>query len=940
MNKCILILTFLLTSMLVHAQSGLIAGKVLDEKGETVLGATVSLEGHSKGGKTDLDGKFSLRGIADGKYIIKITYVGYEAKLINDIEVKQGKSEFINITLIKASKSLKEVKVTKTVKRESVSALLIQQKNLSTISDGISGETIKKTADRNTAEILKRVSGVTIVENKFPVIRGLADRYNMAMLNGDILPSSESDRKAFSFDIFPSTLVENMVIVKAATPDRPAEFSGGLIDLTTKGIQTESFLNIQIGTGMNNQSTFRPYRTGRASKTDWLGYDKTMRVLPADFPTRSDYDKLTTAQKVDQTKKFRNTWGTSEMSTMLPFQSLAISGAYVKNLKKDYVFGVSSAVTYSRNNRTYFIDRNELNGSLDAYKFIDTSYRESLLIGSLLNFGLKIKDKHKLNFKNSFTLNADDNTIVRSGDFIDNEQFIRGSALWFANNQLLSNQLSGDHVFTKRNIRLNWGLARQQIERQIPDLRRTNYTKNYIQQDSLFRSNITTIANPNLMGRFFANTSEVIYNGHFDLSLPYKIKGQSQLIKVGTYLQTKSRSYDARVLGYVKAKSSTFDNSLLSLPEDQIFDEANIKPTGFIISDATLPTDNYEASSNLKAYYLMNDNLLLKKIRLVYGVRLENFQQELITGISARGDKKINKSNIDWLPSLNLTYALDAKTNLRMCASKTLSRPEFRELSPATFYDFNLLANTTGNPDLEQTIIQNYDFRYEYYLGKGEMITTSVFIKKFKNAIESTIPYGFLTTQKLFNYTNAADASSFGLELEFRKGLDFLSHSKSSIFKQLSLFGNFAYIKSEVRIETQTASGDMLAYKRPMQGQSPYIINTGLSWQDKQYNTQANLIFNRIGQRLFIVGNGEIPDMYEAPRNILDFSISHKFYKNKLEVKFTISDIFANPYVYYYNVDESYKIVSDEARFTSEDFTVIRNRVGTNFGLSLSYQIK
>ncbi len=942
-----LALIFALISNVLWAANGTISGKIVDEKGEALIGATIIIEGTTTGAKTDMDGKFTIRNVEDGKYNLVASYISYEKKTLTDVIVKGGQTEYMIITLQQSGKGLKEVVVKAQIKKETINALMVQQKNLSTISDGISAELIKKTPDRNTGDVLKRVSGVTIADNKFAVIRGLADRYNIAMLNGDILPSSEADRKAFSFDIFPSSLLENIVIIKAATPDRPGEFAGGIIDMSTKDIPNENFLNIQLGSGMNTISTFKAYQDSKNSATDWLGFDKSLRTIPKDFPTTEQMQQSSSqfplADRIEATKKFSNTWGTKQMASMMPFSNFQVGAGYVKRFKKEQTFGVTAALSYNRRQRTFEIDRNEVNGNAVAYDFEDRQYRDNVLVGSLLNFGYKINNNHKINFKNTFTINADDQTVIRRGDFTDNEYLLRGSALWYNNNQLLSNQLNSEHILTKRKMKLQLGVGRNAVTRTIPDLRRTAYTRNYDAADSNYVASISTFPNPFFMGRFFAETKEYIYNGNADLSIPYKLFNSNHTLKVGMYLQEKSREYNARILAYIRARQSNFDQSLLTLPEDQLFSVENIKQSGFVMAEATLPTDQYKAKSSLQALYLMNDNLLGEKFRLVYGVRVENFKQEVVTGILKAGDKVISKENLNFLPSMNFTYLLNSKTNIRLCASQTLSRPEFRELSPAAFYDYNLLANFRGSEFLEQTTIQNYDLRYEYFMGKGEMVSASVFMKNFQNPIELYVPKGLTTTQKIFTYVNAAEASLLGAEVEFRKSLSFLTSKEESTWNNLVVFGNFAYIKSSVNVTDSTASGEVSSYVRPMQGQSPYIINGGVSYNYPKADLSFTAVFNRIGERIFAVGNGEIPELFEAPRNVLDLALSKKFFK-KMEAKLTISDVFSNPQVFYYNIDNKYQIVTEgRGRYSyqnGKDFDIIRTRLGTNIGISLSYQIK
>ncbi|MBL7766041.1 MAG: TonB-dependent receptor [Chitinophagaceae bacterium] len=940
MKHIIATLLSLFIGLNLFAGSGQITGKVTDEKGEPLTGASVLIEGTTTGARTDLDGKFIFKNLDDKSYNLVVTYLSYEKKVVSDILIKGGNTVNVDINLTKAGKGLKEVVIKTAMKKESINALLIQQKNLSTISDGISAEMIKRTADRNTGDVLKRVSGVTITDNKFAVIRGLADRYNMAMLNGDILPSSEADRKAFSFDIFPSNLLENIVIIKAATPDRPAEFAGGIIDLTTKDIPSENFLNIQLGTGYNTISTFKSYHDSKNGKTDWLGFDKSLRVLPSSFPTTekfySNSSQFSSAQRIEASKSLNNSWGTTQGSSMSPFRSVQLSAGYTKSFKKEMSFGLLGAVSYSRNLRTYNTERSELNGETIAYTYNDTVNRDNVLVGTLLNAGFKINNLNKITFKNTFTINSDDQTVRRNGDYIENQQYIRGTALWFASNQLMSNQLSSEHLIGKRKIKLQLGLGRNTINRTIPDLRKTYYTQNY-PTDTVFRAYVPAgKGSPNYSGRFFSKTKETIYSGNADLTIPYKIMNVNQSVKVGAYVQQKDRNYDARVLGYKIASIPKYNPNLELLPEDQIFAPENMNENGFVIDDITLPTDQYSAKSSLKAAYIMSDNKIMENLRFVFGVRMEDFQQTLNTKIGTQ-EVEVKKHNTNFLPSLNFTYLLNQKTNIRLCASQTLSRPEFRELAPAAFYDYNMSATYIGNTDLVQTKIQNYDLRYEYFMGKGEMVSASVFYKKFLNPIEASVPYGIASTSKVFSYQNAPDANNYGVELEFRKSMASLTHNEKSLLNDISFFGNFAYIKSVVDISTTTASGEKLTDTRPMQGQSPYIINGGVSYVNPKINFNATLVYNRIGQRIVAVGNGEIPHMWEAPRNVIDLQLSKRFYK-KIEVKLSISDLLSNPVVLYYNMKGQTQVDKTLSYDKQNDFNVVRTRQGSNMGLSVSYQ--
>jgi hypothetical protein len=934
MKKLLSTLLFTLINLFVFAAGGEISGKITDEKGETVMSATVMIEGTTQGARSDLDGKFTIKNVADGKYTLLITYVAYEKKTISDVVVKDGKSEFLNITITKSNKSLKEVVIKTAAKKESINALLIQQKNMATISDGISGEMIKKTADRNTSDVLKRVSGVTIVDNKFAVIRGLADRYNMAMLNGNILPSSESDRKAFSFDIFPSSLLDNIVISKAATPDKPGEFAGGIIDLSTKDIPNENFLSTQVGTGMNTIGTFESYKQGATSKTDWLGYDKTTRIVPSNFPTTEEFKAQTLTQKYETSKLFGNNWKINNENAMPLNRSIQVAGGINKKFGKESAIGIIAGLSYNRNLRTNYLERGDLNGTTAAYKYNDTIYRDNVLLGGIFNVGLKINNQHKINFKNALTANSDDQTIIREGDFIENAQFIKANASWFTNNRLIANQLNGEHVITNQKIKIFWGLGQNTIKRTTPDLRKFYTIKNYGEQNYVTYIPLGQ-ASPFYSGTYFDETSEKIKNGNLDVLIPYKIAGIKQSVKVGAYVQKKDRIFDARVMGYKQGKNSAHDYSLDLLPQDQIFAPENMNAMGYVLDDLTQPNNSYTANSTLQAAYIMNDHSILEKFRIVYGVRVESFKQELVEGNLVKGDKKINKENTNILPSMNFTYLLNKKTNVRFCASQTLSRPEFRELASTPFFNFANLLTYQGNNLLEQTKIQNYDVRYEYFMGKGEIISGSVFYKYFDNPIESVMTPG----AKAIKYQNAPNATCYGLEFEFRKSLSFLSSNEKSLVNNIALFGNFAYIKSNVNIESTVAGGEKVTYKRAMQGQSPYIINFGASFTQPEKNLGVNLVFNRIGERIFAVGDFDnVESMYEAARNVLDLQISKKFY-NKLELKLSFSDILSNPTVFYYNTLKDNVVDRSNTTYQkNQDFNYSKQLNGKSIGLSVAYQ--
>jgi hypothetical protein len=302
------------------AQKGQLSGKVTDAKtGEEMVGAAVVVDGTSIGAVTDLEGKYTF-SVDPGIYTIKVTLIGYLSQTIKDVNVSAGKTEVINISIQSGeATNIAAAEVTAKALKHSEGGVLLLQKNNVSVSDVISSVAISKTPDKTTSDVLKRVSGASIQDNKFAVIRGMNDRYNAAYLNGAPLPSSESDRKAFAFDIFPSNLLDNLVIVKTATPDLPGEFAGGVIQVNTKSIPEKSQRTVSLSTGYNSLSTFKDFRTYNGGKTDFLGLDDGTRAMPSQIPSTEEFKTMDRDQKALLGKNTAGDWSLMTRKAGMPF---------------------------------------------------------------------------------------------------------------------------------------------------------------------------------------------------------------------------------------------------------------------------------------------------------------------------------------------------------------------------------------------------------------------------------------------------------------------------------------------------------------------------------------------------------------------------------------------------------------------------------------------
>ena len=933
MKQLRIVIVFLLFQLTIKPESkasGTISGKVLDKgSSETLIGVMVWIDGSTIGTSTDIDGKFNLN-VDPGKYNLSLKFIGYNQKTVENIEVKENETLELNVILEPSVQQLNEVTIIAEMKRESASSILLMQKRSAVVQDGISSEAIKKTPDKNTGEVLKRVSGASLQEGKFVIVRGLSDRYNLAMINNTLLPSSEPGRKSFSFDLFPAALLDNLFILKTASPELPGEFAGGIIQLNTKDIPDKRFLAVTVGTGLNSYSTFKNYYTGSTGKSDWIGYDDGTRSLPENFPGSSEFKKLPQAQKFELSKQLTNDWAVTQKTNSPVNKNVQLSFGNQMSFGEKK-FGFIGALTYARSAKHVTVERGDfdIDGSA-RYDYADEQYSDNVLAGGIFNMTMRFNDNSKISLKNYFSINADNTTVMRSGDDIELQQEKQSTALQYTSGTLFNSQISGEHYLTKSKFSIKWYGGAGIISREIPDLRRMQYYRNFEvsdASDTIYRAYVPFgSASPNYAGKFYSSLDEKIYNGGADFGFPVKLFGKSGVFKFGGMEQFKKRTFDARVLGFVIPNAATFNYNLLFSSLDTLFTPEHMGSKGFRLDDITNPSDHYTAQSNLHTGYVMMDNNFGKS-RVVYGVRVENFIQKLNSFGYSNDTIQVNRNYINVLPSVNFTYAMSEKTNFRASAFQSVSRPEFRELAPFSFYDFNTSTAIQGNDSLVMCKINNFDLRFENYPSVGEIYSISFFYKQFSDPIEQIVESSGAGSRSV-SYDNAKGATNIGVEAEFRRKLDFMEKLSSwKSWSKFTIFGNVALIKSTVdKSDDLRASED-----RPMQGQSPYIINGGLMFNDPLSGFGFNLVYNKIGRRIFQVGYDGYKNIYEAPRNLLDLQISKTIFKSG-EIKFSVSDILNDVSVFYQDQDDDGKYVAEKDSRISSIIS------GTSYGLSFSYK--
>lgn len=900
--------------------NGLVSGKVLDKKtGEELIGVSVMVEGSSLGTVTDFEGKYNL-SVPPGNYNLVFTYVSYNKKVIKGVEVKQRETVVVSPVLEESTKNLNEVVITAEVKKETATALLLQQKKSASISDGVSADLIRKTPDATTGDVMKRISGTTIQDNRFAIIRGLNDRYNTAYINGAPLPSTESDRKAFSFDIFPSNMLDNMVITKTATPDMPGDFAGGVITINTKDIPEKSFVSVSASASSHSITTGKQGYENTPGSTNFFGVDNGTRALPSDIPARLAYETASPETKLASSLKFNDNWSMQEVSAMPMNSSFQVSGGSNFKFKGKQQAGFILSLSRSKSYRISPVQRNKFMKNMNVEEnqfqrqYQDTVYKQEVLSGAMFNAGWKLGNNHKISLKNSFTVNTEDQTITRSGfdDLLDIQTFplIRNQYFMYQDNRLLSNQLIGEHFVNALHMKVKWVLNNNDIHRNMPDFKRVS-TRTSLDEFTGKYYNYAVQVGPNIditqTGRFYQDLKENVRSAGADFQLPleaFNLKKLKTEVKFGGFYQVRNRDFQVRAFGYklksiVKPGNPYNYQTFISKDPSVMFSSANLAQDTFYIDERINPQDVYTAGSRLQSAYIMFDQRFLSRFRAVYGIRMERYRQQMNTFGTAGEPVIVDTTFTDFLPSMNLTYEVTSKTNLRISASQTVARPEFRELAPFSFYDFNYNTIITGNPALVRTKINNYDIRYEFYPGESQLISVSLFYKDFKNAIEQVNE--FQGSDPTLGYSSNTNATNYGFEVEARKNFDFLDKAFGTKWiRDFSVTLNYAWIRSEVQFDKNLTSTNSSFGTRPLQGQSPYIFNASFQYYNPKSTLSAAIFVNQVGRRITFVRekNGLVPDLWENPRTVVDLSVSKTFFKH-YEFKLGLNDLLAQDLIFY-----------------------------------------
>lgn len=858
----------------VYAQTGIIYGSIHDqESGEELVGANVLIVGTTRGASTDLDGKYTIANVPAGAYTLRISLVGYAIKVVSGVQVRDGGSLKLDVNILPEAYSADEVVVEAQRLLSTEASVLAERKRAAVIGDGISAEMVKRTSDATSGDALKRVTGISIVENKFVFVRGITDRYNGTTLDGAPVASTEAGKKGFSFDLLPAGLIENTVVVKSTTPNLPGDFTGGLVQLNTLDFPEKSVVKLSLSSSFNSATTSKTISASQGGTRDWLGFDDGTRDLPPEKPSATE-----------MAEAFPNTWSPRARKAPVNTSFSASYGDRVLMSPEDassaqlgWITALTYRSTFQRNDRI-IDDRDQgrfSTGARDDY---------SVLWGAIGNVSYKFLGHHKISMKNSFNQSGEDRVSLFNQSDISNSLTNRITMTSWTQRSVYTGQIIGDHVFSGfGGLTAQWRASVSTSTRKDPD-----------KKEVVYYQPIDDPASPFTVGynkRSWAQLTDKAKSVGIDLTLPVA----ETKIKAGGLLEWKDSDYRIRYFRGQADYIGGASESLTTLPLSSIFLPQNFGPGKFTVSEISQPSDSYMGDQKLAAGYLMLDlpfELLDRRFRFVGGVRIEDFEQNVSVPKTREPNGPVTTDGLsvtDILPSFNLTYAINEVTNLRLAYSHSVNRPEFRERARTIWEDFVLNEIVGGNPNLARAYVRNYDIRFEVFPGVGEVFAASFFLKDISGAIEEQLLFSGTRTRVFFN---SGSTQNRGWEVEARKSLDFLG----GYFRNFSITGNYTRIFSRVEfIETVGNSTDtrFQVATRPMQGQAPYMMNLSLFCTEPTLATTVSILYNKFGRRLHTVGF-LASDIYEEPRDIVDISVTQPI-AGILESKFTVRNLNGKP---------------------------------------------
>lgn len=843
-----------------RGETGAISGVVLDKSsGEPIIQAGVEIVDQGKTVKTDLDGKYSVK-LPAGTYQVRFFAPLYQGTRVQGVVVKANQVTKQNASLAAAQANVEVVEVIAQANKAAEATQLLERKKSDVVSETVSAEMIKKTPDSDAAKVVQRVPAVTVKDNKFVYIRGLNERYSSALLNGSRLPSTDPNRRLVPLDLFPADFIQSLAVVKSYSADLPGDFSGGLVNVNLREFPEKFEFSTGLTTGGNTQTTGQHFRTYRGGDLDYLGFGSDFRKLPEDVPDTQTFQKNVKSAEADRIgRSFRNIWNIDSkyqappnlgynvsMGNSFGPVGLSFAGVYSNEWVTDKD-GVLNQFVNSANQPT-----------LVQHAAVDTSTFKTRMAG-LATTEYKLDPNNKLTFRGLIDRNTYDTVDFADGVNVQRNPE-RQQLLRYTEDELDFGQMSGTHNFPW--LRLEWRTAYSRTTENEPDIRFITY------EGTPKRFN----TDDNGSDRVFDYLRELLTDSAVDFTVPFSVwSGMQAKLKFGPAYSRRSRTFMLRRFGL--AGSSNLAGVDTLLPPETVLDQSNFIPGVLQFEEATRKSDSFDVSQEIAAFYGLIDLPLWKdRLRLNAGVRPE-YSYIALNGFAEGGNVqngagpfKSIKNNFDPLPGVNLIYSPREDMNVRAGWSRTVSRPEFRELSPVIYPSLRFRRPLLGDPNLVQSDQENIDLRWEWFFSPLEIASASFFYKTIDRPIERvTRNFSSFLVDSVRNGLPGAKVEGF--ELEGRKELTFLSPR----LQGLSVLANYTWVNSRAVVPSVLGDADFRpggGRARALQGQVKYILNGTLEYAHPRFGTYR-VLYNRAGRRIDSIGI-LLPDIVEEPRNQLD----------------------------------------------------------------------
>jgi outer membrane receptor protein involved in Fe transport len=969
MKKSLYILLIIAISTTTAMAGGILKGKVFDsDSGEELIGSTVQIIGTKKGARTDINGQYQISNIDPGSYSIVVKYISYADKTIEGVKITEGKVTTINVGMSVDGQMTEEIVVRADRINNNEAALLSLQKNSINVQDGISTEQISNLGASNSADAMKQVTGASIEGGKYVVMRGLGDRYSISQLNGTTLPSTDPYRNSSSMDLISSDMIENIVTKKTFTPDQPGNFTGGNVDITTKSLPDRFYMNAGLSVGYNTISSLNdefltdPIDGG----TDFLGIDDGSRELPSFYSNPENRENFSETfyiearnknnteanQLFDQISRDFNTPFVPERQTsgMNFGASLGFGDRF--DFEDDRAIGYNFSFNFSngyslKENWQLTINEYLESGDGALRNFLTTNGNQgtrNVNWGGILSTAFKINEYNEISLEGIFNHDGEEQAGALQGSW---PGAISIAHTYFANNiafierDLVSGQLKGKHVFgDDNNIKVNWLGGVTGSSQYEPDMRAFSYYTRTIGDETAYIVNDNELQLP---FHFYRDLQDVQYTGKADIEIPFGERSSSNSMKFGTMTTFKDRNFGE--LRFQLWRPSRDYEQYIDFSEadgdfDRFFDPSNFgiigddesNPNRWALGNSfvnqTQASNRYTGTELISAVYGMVTYDITEDLKTVAGLRVEYTNMQVEAGNGVTGGIDV----VDPLPSLNFIYSLTDDQNLRLSGSRTVARPNLRELAPFSSVDFIGGFFYKGNDTLQRTNILNLDARWEWFPNPGEVLAVSAFYKNFENPIIRQLNPQASGGQVVF--VNVPTGQLYGLEFEYRQSLGIINET-------LEYF-NFAFNTTLTASETELLESELETFRninpnypetRPFIAQSPFIVNLNLGYDNPDWGSNFSLSFNMWGERFTQAGFGGAPDLYEVRGRVdgndvtiipdINFNYNQQLTDN-WKINFKVNNILNAPFLTYQTLgDEVYVVESFE--------------IGQTFGLGLKY---